>query len=95
MTNTTEGLQPSLTNKASTDGSESPVENAEHDKFSNGSTNKDNDDEWASQISFNDIEVVDGKIVAIKGEEIKKVTVKKLLRLCVKKNITGYKNKSK
>ena len=55
--------------------------------------NRDKDDELAAQISFKDIEVVEGKNVAMKGEEIKKVTVKKLRRLCVKKNITGYRKK--
>ncbi len=77
--------------------SESPGQEVQNQGTANASNSKENnkDDGWAAGISFDDVEVVDDKLVAMKGETIKKVTVKKLVRFCIQKGITGYKNKSK
>jgi hypothetical protein len=77
--------------------SESPGQEVQNQGTANASNSKENnkDDGWVAGISFDDVEVVDDKLVALKGETIKKVTVKKLVRFCIQKEITGYKNKNK
>ena len=43
------------------------------------------------ELTLDDVLAEDGKLISIKGEEVKKITQKKLLAFCRKHNISGYK----
>ncbi len=43
---------------------------------------------------LDDVLAKDGKLISIKGEEVKKISLKKLLAFCRKHNIYGYKGKN-
>ena len=47
------------------------------------------------QLTLDDVLAEDGKLISIKGEEVKKITHKNLLAFCCKHNISGYKGKNK
>ena len=81
------------------DGSDnSPPNDETNDKTDGKETSSTNKHiEWAKNVTLADFVVTNDNqsIVSVKGEAIKKVSLKNLLAICAKYNISGYKAKNK